>query len=158
MLPYITRFSKKHPEVRYEIYDGTTFEMQKLLEHHIVDIATMRTPVHLHDVCKQHVTTEPMIAAGTSFDHQNKSISLSELGTHPLILYRRYRDLILQTFRDHDIFPFVFCECDDARTALVWAESGMGTAIFPLSMRPLCRLASTCVIDAPELETEIFLV
>ena len=156
ILPYISRFSALYPDVRYEIHDGTTFEMQQLLEHHIVDIATMRTPISLSDVCTRHVTTEPMIAADLSFSSA-EGITLSSLSKRPLILYRRYRELILQTFHDHALTPDIFCECDDARTALAWAEEGLGTAIFPCSMKPLCTRTATRTIKAPELETEIFL-
>ena len=66
------------------------------------------------------------------------SLHLPDLLDRPLILYRRYEKLILDAFHAQDLEPDVFCICDDARGAMLWAEAGLATAVFPRSMQSLC--------------------
>lgn len=60
-------------------------------------------------------------------------IPLSKLDGLPIILYRRFQHILDELFESQNITPQIFCIADDARTALMWAEAGLGIAIAPQS-------------------------
>ena len=64
---------------------------------------------------------------------EKKEISLQELAGKPVILYRRFEQLLLDTFAGYGIQPQVFCTNDDARTTVLWANAGYGIGIVPAS-------------------------
>lgn len=88
----------------------------------------------------------------------SKIIQLNDLSKHPLILYRRYERLILDTFHEKNLDPEIFCLCDDAKSALLWAKDGLATAISPKSMQSLCTGLRIYEIDEPTLITQIVLI
>ena len=65
---------------------------------------------------------------------QAPGVSMEELGTETLVTYRRMERLVRDAFRAHGLDPELGCLADDARTALMWAAAGMGTAIVPASI------------------------
>ena len=160
ILPYISRFSKAYPDVSFEVRDGATFSLLSYVLDGILDISVARTPMNREKVESFVLRKEPMIAVSPPYyQPENKSFAaLSELSHIPIILYRRYEELILRTFAENGISPDVFCVCDDARDALLWVREGLATAIFPQSMREMC--GELCVRKIPEekLETEIVLI
>lgn len=84
-------------------------------------------------------------------------LSLEALARKPLVIYRRYQDLIMETFLRHHLSPQVLCECDDARTAIQFAQEGLGTAMVPESIAEEYPSMRKFVIDSQELETDILL-
>lgn len=103
---------------------------------------------------KQEENATGTTVAGSAADIE---LSLEELVQKPLIIYRRYRDLIMETFLQHHLSPQIFCECDDARTAIHFAQEGLGTALVPESIAVEYPWMRRSVIDAQELETDILL-
>lgn len=160
LLPFLSRFFQEHPEVHYEIYDGSTFELMRLLETRVIDLTMMRTPIQTQHFHYKVVRREPMILAAKSLpgfpDHE--TVFLSEAVRMPLIIYRRYHDLLLKELNDQNLSYDIFCECDDARTALSMARIGLGAAIFPESMEELCDGLQTRRLKEDNLVTEILLV
>ena len=138
ILPIISAFVQKHPEVTFEVHDGSTYSLADLLRSGIIDVSVVRTPLQLDDLDYQLFCEEPMIAVsgpGVS----GGGLSLKELTGTPLILYRRYERFLLDAFHAQGLEPRVLCVCDDARDAMQWAEQGLATAIFPRSMENLCK-------------------
>ena len=160
MLPYITEFSKKYPDVNFEVRDGATYELLEQLLDGIIDVSAARTPMRTDEVETAVLASEPMIAVSPySMRVENEGgICLCDLSGVPLILYRRYRELILSTFTKRNIEPDVFCICDDARDALLWVKEGLATAIFPMSMKDQCEGLRVQKICDNELETQILLI
>lgn len=160
MMPYLARFSKTFPKVRFEVRDGSTFTLSSLLADGIIEVSAMRTPVKLEGMDSRTLLHDHMIAASASPlpQAQNGAILLSHLTQLPLILYRRYESFILDAFHAQGLSPQVFCVCDDARDALLWAQNGLATAIFPNSMQELCGNLHLYEIDDPSLHTDILLV
>jgi len=159
LLPYIRHFSGLFPDVRFEVYDGSTFTLSGLLDYGIIEVAAIRTPTRLGNAGTLYISHENMIVvfpAAASVTEQS-SLSLEELACHRIIIYRRYHELIMKAFHDRFLNPDIFCECDDARTALQWVREGLGCAIFPDSMRLLCQDLPICRLEEPELVTDIFL-
>ena len=61
-------------------------------------------------------------------------------------------------FYDAGLTPSVSCLCDDARTAVSLARSGIGLAVVPLSIATAEADAPFPRLAEPSLETEILLV
>lgn len=157
ILPIISAFVQKHPEVTFEVHDGSTYSLADLLRSGIIDVSVVRTPLQLDDLDYQLFCEEPMIAVsgpGVS----GGDLSLKELTGTPLILYRRYERFLLDAFHAQDLEPRVLCVCDDARDAMQWAEQGLATAIFPRSMENLCKGLCIRPILEKSLNTKILLI
>ncbi len=158
ILPKIAAFTKAHPDVSFEVHDGSTFSMMDLLLRGILDVSVVRTPVQLDKVAHTVLCEEPMIAVSRPGSGESGDIRLTALTQVPLILYRRYERFILDAFHAQNLEPNVLCVCDDARDAMQWAEQGLATAIFPKSMEDLCRALTIRPIAEASLKTKILLI
>lgn len=85
------------------------------------------------------------------------TVKLEELAQRPIIMYRRFEQLLHEVFSRYNIKPKVFCKNDDARTTLLWANAGMGVAIVPASAFDLAAHQNLWakVIEEPALRTRI---
>ena len=102
ILPIISAFVQKHPEVTFEVHDGSTYSLADLLRNGIIDVSVVRTPLQLDDLDYQLFCEEPMIAVsgpGVS----GGGLSLKELTGTPLILYRRYERFLLDAFQERAV-------------------------------------------------------
>lgn len=160
MMPYLSRFSKAFPDVRFEVRDGSTFTLSSLLADGIIEVSAVRTPVKLEGMESHPLLHDHMIAASASPlpQAQNGTILPQHLTSLPLILYRRYESFILDAFHAKGLSPQVFCVCDDARDALLWVKHRLAVAIFPNSMEELCEGLHLYDIADPSLNTDILLV
>ena len=160
ILPDIAQFVRAHPDVNFEVRDGTTFTLLQLLLDGIIDVSVARTPLRLENVEYMQLSTEPMIAAFPPDSRTEKEgvLGLRHLLGRPLILYRRYERLILEEFSRQNMHPDVFCVCDDARDAMLWVKAGLATAIFPQSMHSLCTGLRIQQLEEKALETQTVLI
>lgn len=160
VMPYITEFAQKNPEVNFEVHDGTTFSLFNYLLEGIIDVSVVRTPLRLDEVEHAVLRTEPMMAVSSPVLHAEGegALALGALTDRPLIIYRRYEKLIMDAFHAQGLDPDVFCICDDARGAVLWVKAGLATAIFPESMSSLCAGLRMQPIDEKALETQILLI
>lgn len=157
IMPYISQFSKKNPDVNFEVHDGITYSLYQYLLDGIIDISVARTPLRLDEVSYMELCSEPMIAVSAP-KNTASSLKLADLLHRPLILYRRYEELIMNTFHAQNMNPDIFCVCDDPRGAMLWAKENLATAIFPQSMASLCDGLCIQKLDEPDLITKILLI
>ena len=161
IMPYIARFSKKNPDVNFEVHDGITYSLYEYLMDGIIDISVARTPLRLDEVSYLELCSEPMIAvsaAPITPDSGIDSLKLADLLHKPLILYRRYEELIMNTFHAQNMIPDIFCVCDDPRGAMRWAKENLATAVFPKSMASRCKGLGIQEVEEPDLVTKILLI
>lgn len=160
VMPGISAFVAKNPDVNFEVHDGTTFSLYNLLLNGIIDISVVRTPLRLEEVEHAVLCQEPMIAVSSpALRAKSAGIThLKDLTGCPLVLHRRYERFIRDAFHAQGLEPDVFCLCDDARSAMQWAEEGLATAIFPQSMQSLCSRLRIQPLEEPMLETKILLI
>ena len=156
IMPYIARFSKKNPDVNFEVHDGITYSLYQYLLDGIIDISVARTPLRLDEVSYMELCSEPMIAVSAP-ENTASSLKLADLLHRPLILYRRYEELIMNTFHAQNMNPDIFCVCDDPRDAMLWVQEGLATAVFPRSMEDLCTDLPIRIIEEEKLKTRILL-
>lgn len=129
-------FRETYPRVQFEIHDGNTYQLIELLEKGLIEIAIVRTPFNAaHFNCKYR-KPEPMIAAMTEnldWAPEREAIRVEELPGRPLILYRRFEQLLMDTFAAHDVTPDVVA----ATTMRARRSSGLTPASASPSRRPL---------------------
>lgn len=157
MMPVVSAFSRRNPRVHFEVHDGPSFSLYNLLLNGIIDLSVVRTPLRLDEVEHMVLQEEPMIAVSAA-PFSASSLRLADLASYPLILYRRYQNFILDAFHAQGLEPEVFCLCDDARSAMQWAEAGLAAAIFPQSMQGLCSRLQVYPIEEDALRTQILLI
>ncbi len=150
----ILEFNKEYAGIKFEIHEGNTFTLIDLLNKGIIEVGIVRTPFNaLNFECK-YAKTESMIAAiPKEYDWESTQtvISVDELKNRSLIIYRRFEQLICETCMEYGFEPEIFCKCDDARTALLWANAGLGIAIVPKSA---FELAANSNLLYKEIENE----
>ena len=160
MMPFISEFARKNPDVNFEVHDGITYPLYHYLMDGIVDVAVVRTPLRLDGVEYTELHQEPMIAViPTEMRLEREGgLYLTDLMDSPLILYRRYEKFILEAFAAQGLDPDIFCLCDDARGAMLWVREGLAVAVFPESMRCFCEGLHVETLVEPSLETKILLI
>ncbi len=158
----LASFVQNYPEVHFQIYDGSTFELLNLLKSGVIEAAFLRTPIAIGDYNSIPIKKEPMMAAiPREFVHKNpaivseKPVSLEVLAQYPMSLYRRYQQLISDVFEESGLSPNFFSICDDTRTSLLWTENGKAISLIPNSLIPHSKGVVLCPVDCIELETTI---
>ena len=156
----IGMFHGQYPEVSFQLREGDTHIITEFLKNGIIEIGVVRFPIDLEIYESKCWPEEPMIAAVIpssewNFAEGKFAISLNELADKPLILHRRRELILLECCRQEGFEPRVFCKCDDVRSALSWADLGLGVALVPKSAVDL--ISNTHLryleIDEPSLNT-----
>lgn len=155
----LNTFHDKYPFINFEIHEGNTYELLEILNRGIIEIAIVRTPFNTSGINSIYLPKEPMVAAMLQKLNWNDSkvIDIVELNNKPLIFYRRFEKLIFKACEDSNFEPTIFCKNDDARTSLLWANSGLGIAIVPKSSLKLIGSSSLIFkeIDNKSLSTQL---
>jgi DNA-binding transcriptional LysR family regulator len=156
----IKRFNEKYPGVNFEIWEGNTYRILEILNSGVIEIGIVRTPFDIENYGAKCLSVEPMTAVftGNSYWEDGKSsIGMDELRNKPLIIYRRFEKLIFEVCREHGFEPRIICKNDDARTTLLWANSGMGVGIVPKSALKLIASVDLKYIEISEakLQTQV---
>ena len=124
-----------YPNVSFEIHEANTFGIIEQLQDGLIDLGIVRTPFNLEGLNFKDFHQEPMVAVTNNNDFDRGKIEhLSQLKGKPIILYRRFQEIFNRSFRHQGIRPFYAVTCDDARTAIHWADEGLGIALVPQSI------------------------
>ena len=155
MAKYLVKYTSHHPDIRFVIHDGSTFTLKDELENGILDVTTLRTPIALNGFCSKLLRQEQLMAMVPQGQEEEglRELTLEELAGHHLILSKRHRKYVLSIFEKHGLSCDVYYECEDARTAMSLAASGLGTAIRGQSEK-ICPIP----IAEKELITDVLLV
>ncbi|MCR4944717.1 MAG: LysR family transcriptional regulator [Clostridium sp.] len=131
----IMKFNKEYPKVKFEIHERNTYELLELLNSGVIEAAIVRTPFNMDRIEGYFFEEEPLVAVMKSEFEWSKDneISLKELEGSKVIIYRRLKNIILECCSKKDIKLDIFCENDDARTTIMWANAGLGIGIIPKS-------------------------
>ena len=136
----ITAFRTQHPGVNFCIYEVNTYQLMDKLNTGLIEAAIVRTPFPEESYDCLYLAEEPMMAVGMAKhfpDPHADSISLGQLAACPLIIYRRWEN-VLNHMLPHNRQDYL-CVNDDARTSLSWADTGIGIAITPASIARCTR-------------------
>lgn len=137
---WLTNFHKAYPDIRFNIFEGNTYEQIDHLRNNLIEAAIVRTPFSAPDLACTVLRKEKVYAIGHAQyfnDLPHTSISLSEIYEKPLILYRRWEKIFQRIAQEKSLTPSIFCMNDDARTTASMANAGLGVGIIPESALPL---------------------
>lgn len=136
---WICCFWKKYPNIRYEIFSANTYQLLEQLQNGQIDLALVRTPFSKTQMDILYIKKEPFLAIGhSSFFpcHKESALTVKDLENTPLILYRRWEEMLKMRFETEGISPRILCCNDDAQTTLALASLGMGVGLLPASGAP----------------------
>ncbi|MDV3425943.1 MAG: LysR family transcriptional regulator [Bacillota bacterium] len=153
---WIKGYVKENSNVKFEIYESDTYQLLEKLRKNIIHAAVVRTPFAASGFTCEFLSGDSVIAVGHKNLFSNKEITtLDELSQKPLILYRRWEQIIHKLFEDESLQIKCFCVNDDARTTVHFADEGLGISIVPASAAKLirnpdveCRKIDKCHIDS----------
>ena len=94
---------KAYPGVKFELSEGNTYQLLDLLNKNLIDIAVLRIPFNREGLQVRMFPAEPMMAIIperllTVDLAKRKSASIEKLSTLPLIVYRRFKIIIKDSF------------------------------------------------------------
>ncbi|MCR5416907.1 MAG: LysR family transcriptional regulator [Pseudobutyrivibrio sp.] len=161
----LAKFALDNPDLHFDIYDGSTFEMEHLLDTKTIDAAFLRSPFAPGNLITREIKKEPMMAAipsalldSSSKIKNGRPISVKELGKFPLSIYRRYQSTLTSLFSKENLIPNYFSICDDTRTTLLWTRNNQAVSVVPKSLIDNENEFIICPIKSKELETSIMFV
>ena len=158
--PGLRQFHEQYQDIHFEIHDGNTYQILEMLDQSIIEIGIVRTPFNSSRFNCRFLSAEPMVAAMTrewDWCPGQDVISVRDLVDKPLIIYRRFNQLLHDTFEAADVRPDIYCRNDDARTTVLWANAGLGVAIAPAAALNLAAHENLRVkqIDEKKLRTRM---
>ncbi len=134
---FISTFSKKYPEVQYNIWNGNSDEVTQRVRNGLADLAIIMEPFDPQGLHSVPVYNEPWIAM-FSVDHplaakKGKTLPLADLADHDLIIPSRGSRLqeISDWFAPLSITPKVKARISNATIAYELCEKNVGVAIYP---------------------------
>lgn len=125
-------FCKDYPQVRYQIYEGNTYQMLDALKTNQIDLALVRAPFPEEGFVCRKFEEEYFVAAGIETLIPSGE-GIDGLNEQPVILYRRWEPTFRQAFESRQLRFFPACITDNAWTCIQMARTGMGLAIVPES-------------------------
>lgn len=159
----VINLALKHPDIKFEILEGNTYELLDWLNKNLLDIAVVRTPFNLEGLNVRYFRKEPMMAIipdrllqGELIHKEN--LNVTDLAQLPLIVYRRFKLIIHDTFEHWGLTPHFVLECDDGHTGIHWAERGMGVALVPASCASRYSTAKIMPVAHSSWQTQLALV
>lgn len=160
----LSQFYSNYPGVRFDFYERNTYDLLDSLENNLIELAFVRTPFVNDAYQKILLSEDPMSAVGAKQFFENldsDSLDLSFFNEKPIIVYRRWKSILDESFKQQDVNPIYYCVNDDAKTSLLLAIAGNGIAIVPASISGIIADQTTMKsvpINASQLLTKIYAI
>lgn len=155
----IKNFHSQYPHVRFNIQEANTYQLIELLQQRIIDLAIVRTPFDdtLFEVT--YFKEEPMLLLNKN-PIDSTIITIKGLSKYPLIIYRRFKDLLATLFKKYNAELNLIAEVDDAKTAILLASTGLGYALVPQSAYQTFSHLDlyTTIVDEKQLMTRLGII
>lgn len=154
------KLTKYYPDLKFDIKENNTFGVLDDINKDVIDLGIVRTPFNMKGLEYKELNTDPMVAVFNKdkFNFAQKHLTIKDIAEKPLILYRRFEALFNESFSHRGILPFYAVKCDDARTAILWADKGMGVALVPKSIAQAYSKVNYIEIDHPSWRTHLNLI
>ena len=149
-------------DLSYHITEETSFELLSMVDQGLLDAAFIRCPFETKAGLETlKVSDDTLVAAGVPslFDTSQETITLTELYRLPLAAARRWAKH-LEKYSPDDLSPPEFrLLCDDTRTSISAAASGLGAAVVPASaVRGLETKLTVKTIELDANAADLFMV
>lgn len=168
----IYQFQQTYPSVNYHIHECNSFRGMELLDNGLVDLAFVRAPIHEEQYHVRIVQTpflkktqkDFFVAIGTAEFFQNTSkdpLDLADLEGKPLIVHRRYKNVLENFYAPKKIPLQLVCENDYIVSSFHMAEAGIGIALMPYTSAMLFENKKNLTVKKiahPAIDSKIFLI
>lgn len=136
IMEILNSLNEEYPNIKYEIHEGNSYQLIELLRNRAIDIAVVRTPFNTEGFKTIYLNNDPILAVGHKkyFENNNETINAEELIDKPLIIYRRWENVIVNIFHNFGEYPNIKYINDDARTTLNLSKKGLGIGLMPKSI------------------------
>lgn len=158
---WLEAFCSGNCRLRLELYEANTYQLLEKVRSGQIELAFIRTPFPAEGLHCATLGSEPLCAVGQPDFFPGvpgEPLPLEALNGPPLLLYRRWEQILAQLFQAEGLHPRIFCVSDSARTTFSLAEAGLGVGIVPRSALPLRTTAVSRPIDRTGLHSEICVV
>ena len=150
---WMRAYHARYPDVRISVSSANTYQLLSTLQNRQIDMAIIRTPFAADglDVSFLEGGADPSRRRRAIFEgFSGEAASLHELAQTPLIVYRRWRRIILSAFEAAGVRPNILCVNDDARMTLLLTMQGLGVGLLHPSALPARREPTMRVLPLPE--------
>ncbi len=155
---HIQKFHHAYPMISFDLRQGDTRRILELLNAGLIEIGLIRLPIDFS--LYNHITLPNesmfMVAASHTITIEaNKDLRLDSFKNKPLLIHRRYEDIIFDYCRQAGFEPTILCTSDDVTPLLIWARLELGIAIVPETAINLLKESSLLVrkISSPAIIT-----
>lgn len=129
------QFHTQYPKVQFDIYERNTYELIESLDNNLIELALVRTPFdENNDYNKILLGREPLVAFGKQSyfsDITSETIEADFFHNKPIVIYRRWKYILDEYFKENGITPLYSCINDDAKSSLLLALSEEVIAVVP---------------------------
>jgi DNA-binding transcriptional LysR family regulator len=168
----VSEYKKKHPNTLFNIYDGSSFRIIELLNNNVIDFGILREPfnkdLYSHVLIRNAAVLRQdeddyFVAIGhREFFHNAEpdTIRLEELAHCPLIVHRRFEELVTSMCAEVNTTPNIICRNDNIISSLEWSSNGIGIGIMPYTSSLLSsdeRLVVKKVVE-PSFHSNLYLI
>lgn len=158
--PMVQRLTVDYPRVNFAITEANTMALIDELNSGLLDLAIVRTPFNTRGLEQRPLYQDQMVALGDHEQYQfpTGQMEISDFDQQPLIIYRRFEAIFNDTFARQGVTPHYCVKCDDARTAIMWANQGMGIAVVPQLIAQTYAEQPLTMVDYPAWNSQIEVV
>lgn len=133
-LPDILKtYRESHPQVEIRIRNGDSELISRLVSENAVDLGLVTT-VNINLNLEKKPLFQDQILLVAPGDFGKKLLTISELGSQPLILFRSgsgFRRFLDDHFYEHGFIPKVIMEMESIEAIIRLVASGLGLAFLP---------------------------
>ncbi len=139
LMPFITSFCEKHPEIHIEITNRTSFETLELVQQRKVELGFVNLPINDKDLkVSKCMDLNNVLIAGIKYSYlRDKPLNLNELEDLPMIMLERKSNSRLHMdkyFDELGIHPVPILELGSIDLIINFVKNNHGLAFVPLEL------------------------
>lgn len=127
-------FSELYPYITYDIREDSSEQLMNLLKNNIIEIALIRTPIHINPIFQSFGGIEENFMA---VYHKNnpwlsqhvESISINQLKNVPLSISHGFKERVEQMFSEAGFEPKLLSVNASRTTTLMWVRLGKAVGL-----------------------------
>lgn len=130
---YVTSFSKKYNQVRFNIIAGNTDEITLSIKNQMIEFGIVRYPFDKEEFNSIPYRQCKLVAlCPKAFQmSEGTGITMVELAKFPLVIHYRYKALMEETFRKYEVSGDIKCSANDAKVIYEFVNNGLAIGILP---------------------------
>ncbi len=161
----IGELARSHPDIRIVLHELEPNDQPEALREQRIDVSISRQVIEDALLSSTLLWPDPLFVALPPAHRlaQSCRLTLQDLAREPFVMLRResstFAERIFRACAAHGFEPRVRQTVAQVPAQLSLVAAGLGIALVPASARPyLPRAVSFCLLDAPELEGNVYAI